>query len=195
MIYFHPGFLQFGSGHLASGNKFLAPSARLSQKLNIVFVSFNYRLDALGFFSPEQFLNSTLHTKDVNKTNSDSNMGNYALYDQMTAVEWVKRNIRQFGGNPNRLSIFGSDGSAASIFALLSNDKFREMIYKVWLSGPAVYLNKKFSLNKFLSKNSRIDQRTKSIRFNSCKTIECFQNLPAKDLIYGEFKLVFIVCA
>lgn len=187
MIFFHPGFLQFGSGHLAGLN----PSASLARKLNVVFVSFNYRLDALGFLPLGQFVNST------NKANSNRSLGaaeqsntsdrtddsdNYALHDQLTAVEWVKRNIRSFGGNPNRLTVFGSD-SAATLLALLGNQQFRQSVSKVWLAGPAVYLNKQFSLNKFLAKNR--DQKNKSSKFNSCHTIKCFQELSPRDVIFG----------
>ena len=182
MIFFHPGFLQFGSGHAG-----LNPSASLARKLNVVFVSFNYRLDAFGFLPLGEFVNST------NKANSKRSPGaasdetandsdNYALYDQLTAVEWVRRNIRSFGGNPNRLTVFGSD-SAATLLALLSNQQFRESVSKVWLAGPAVYLNKQFSLNKFLAKNR--DQKAKSSKFNSCKTIKCFQDLSPRDVIFG----------
>ena len=203
MIYFHPGFLQFGSGHLSA----LAPSASLAKKLNTVFVSFNYRLDALGFFPLGQFVNLTATqtaSKEgaLNKTSDKTNRstiklsndedkfeGNYALFDQLTAIEWVKRNIRSFGGNPRKLTVFGSD-SAATILALLSYKQFRNSITKVWLAGPSVYLNKQFSLNKFLSKNRMVvassDQQTSKLtKFNNCKTIECFQNLSAKSLILG----------
>lgn len=190
MIYVHPGFLQFGSGHLAAGS--LAPSASLARKLNTVFVSFNYRLDALGFFPLGQFVDQTINktrTDALNKTessdskNSEINSSeNYALFDILTAIEWVKRNIRSFGGNPNKLTVFGSD-SAATLLALLSYDQFRENIFKVWLAGTAVYLDKQFSLSKFLSKNR--DQQSKLTKFNNCKTIECFQNLSAKDIIIG----------
>ena len=107
MIYFHPGFLQFGSGHLASGSTYLSPSASLAKKMNIVFVSFNYRLDAFGFFPTAQFVNSTNNNKRTNRAESSrtnatnyqnskkkspsskNDIGNYALYDQLTAVEWV----------------------------------------------------------------------------------------------------------
>ena len=181
MIFFHPGFLQFGSGHLAGLN----PSASLARKLNVVFVSFNYRLDALGFLPLGQFVNSTNEANSTTgtsepKTASDSD--NCALYDQLTAVEWVRRNIRSFGGNPNRLTVFGSD-STATLLALLANQRFRESVSKVWLAGPAVYLNKQFSLNKFLAKNR--DQKNKSSKFNSCNTIKCFQELSPRDVIFG----------
>lgn len=167
----------------------LNPSASLARKLNVVFVSFNYRLDALGFLPLGQFVNSTNNSSDslgaakknsANDQTDDSD--NYALYDQLTAVEWVKRNIRSFGGNPNRLTVFGSD-SAATLLALLGNQQFRQSVSKVWLAGPAVYLNKQFSLNKFLAKNR--DQKNKSSKFNSCHTIKCFRELSPRDVIFG----------
>jgi para-nitrobenzyl esterase len=69
----------------------------LAQKGAIV-VSFNYRLGALGF------LVST----------SDGLFGNYGLEDQKVALQWIHRNIEAFGGDPQRITIFGESAGAMS---------------------------------------------------------------------------------
>ena len=58
---------------------------------NIIMVSFQYRVAALGFLY--------FDTEDV--------PGNAGLFDQLMALEWIRDNIAQFGGNPNSVTIFG----------------------------------------------------------------------------------------
>ena len=65
----------------------------------------NYRVGALGFFS----------------TGDEVAPGNYGFKDQNLALRWVQENIEAFGGDPNRVTIFGTSAGAASvIFHLLS---------------------------------------------------------------------------
>ncbi|KAI7815370.1 carboxylesterase [Rhyzopertha dominica] len=65
----------------------------------MVVVTFNYRLGMFGFLS----------TGDMNSP------GNYGLKDQVAALRWVQTNIRQFGGNPGLVTIFGQSAGAASV--------------------------------------------------------------------------------
>ena len=58
---------------------------------DVVLVAMNYRLHALGFLS---FGNNLVS-------------GNMGLRDQQLAIQWVKANIQHFGGDPNRITIFG----------------------------------------------------------------------------------------
>ncbi|XP_078692896.1 uncharacterized protein LOC144922739 [Branchiostoma floridae x Branchiostoma belcheri] len=72
---------------------------------DVVVVSFNYRLGVLGFLS----------------TGDDNMPGNYGFLDQVRAMEWVKENIRNFGGDPDRVTIFGESAGAISVsYHLLS---------------------------------------------------------------------------
>ncbi|XP_066292472.1 fatty acyl-CoA hydrolase precursor, medium chain-like [Branchiostoma lanceolatum] len=77
----------------------------LAAHQDVVVVSFNYRLGVLGFLST-----------------GDENMpGNYGFLDQVRAMEWVKENIRNFGGDPERVTIFGESAGGVSIsYHLLS---------------------------------------------------------------------------
>lgn len=97
MVWIHGGFLQFGSGNEAG----LSPSAKLAHKLNTVFVSMNYRLYTLGFMALDILSNDIM---------IDSK-GNYGLWDQLCALQWVKDNIRNFGGDPRKVSYYISDGN------------------------------------------------------------------------------------
>lgn len=92
MVWIHGGFLQFGSGNEPG----ISPSSKLAQKLNVVFVSMNYRLYTLGFMALDLLSNDIM---------TDSR-GNYGLWDQLCALQWVKDNIRNFGGDPRKVSSY-----------------------------------------------------------------------------------------
>lgn len=68
-----------------------------------VVVTFNYRLGALGFLAhPALTAESAQHSS-----------GNYALLDQIAALQWVRRNIAQFGGDPENVTVFGVSAGGA----------------------------------------------------------------------------------
>jgi carboxylesterase type B len=79
----------------------------LASRGDVVVVAINYRLLALGF----------LALKD-GVTN-----GNFGLADQITALDWVRAHIRNFGGDPDRITIFGQSAGAGSVRALIASPK------------------------------------------------------------------------
>jgi para-nitrobenzyl esterase len=94
----------------------------------VVLVTLNYRLGVMGFFNhPELTAESPHHSS-----------GNYGLLDQLAALNWVKRNIAQFGGDPNNVTLFGESAGAIDSTRLmaspLSAGLFRRVISE---SGPA----------------------------------------------------------
>ncbi|XP_066292574.1 pyrethroid hydrolase Ces2e-like [Branchiostoma lanceolatum] len=98
LLWIHGGALTIGMGS-PPGWEVLAAHQ------DVVVVSINYRLGVLGFLST-----------------GDENMpGNYGFLDQVRAMEWVKENIRSFGGDPERVTLFGESAGGISIsYHLLS---------------------------------------------------------------------------
>ncbi|XP_026670723.1 cholinesterase-like, partial [Ceratina calcarata] len=111
-------------GDFATGaalQDFYAPDFFLED--DVVFVSLNYRLDVLGFLA--------LDLPGVK--------GNSGLKDQVLALKWVQRNIAAFGGDPNRVTIFGeSAGSASVSFHLLSSQAEGLFHQAILESGTAI---------------------------------------------------------
>src|SRR4029077_6763042 len=76
-----------------------------------VIVTINYRLGIFGFFAhPELSAESGHHAS-----------GNYALLDQIAALQWVQKNIAAFGGDPGRVTIFGESAGSWAVNALMAS--------------------------------------------------------------------------
>lgn len=91
LFFIHGGDFQFGG----AGYKTLDGTNFALN--NIIFVSINYRVGFLGFFA----------ATGLN--------GNYGIYDQIMALKWVNKNIAEFGGDPNRITIDGQSAGAMSV--------------------------------------------------------------------------------
>lgn len=77
----------------------------------VVVVTANYRLGALGFLAHPE-----LTRESPNKVSS-----NYGLLDQLAALQWVKRNIEAFGGDPGNVTVFGQSSGSISISVLCAS--------------------------------------------------------------------------
>ena len=77
----------------------------------VVVVSFNYRLNVFGFFA---------HPALTAESEHDAS-GNYALLDQIAALQWIQRNIAAFGGDPDQVTIFGESAGATNVAYLMSS--------------------------------------------------------------------------
>ncbi|XP_070579474.1 neuroligin-4, X-linked-like [Ptychodera flava] len=109
MVWIHGGGFVIGQGMLYE-------SSALSSLYGVIVVTINYRLGALGFIS----------TKDEHLP------GNYGLHDQILALRWVKNNAAFFGGDPNRITIFGESagGFSCSILSHTSLIQGEELFHR-----------------------------------------------------------------
>ncbi len=98
-------------GGLFSGESNDYDASKLASQGDVVVVTFNYRIGALGFLS-HPAINAEGHP-----------FANYGIMDQQFALQWVKRNIAAFGGNPNNVTIFGQSGGATAVMANLVSPK------------------------------------------------------------------------
>ncbi|MCP5026742.1 MAG: carboxylesterase/lipase family protein [Actinomycetia bacterium] len=101
MVWIHGGAFVAGGAPVPAYD-----GSRLAAK-GVVAVSINYRLGLLGWLRCEQ-LGAT---------------GNQGLADQLAALEWVREEIRAFGGDPDNVTVFGESAGAGSIAALLSGNR------------------------------------------------------------------------
>jgi para-nitrobenzyl esterase len=97
MVWIHGGGYSSGSGSDYD------PSP-LVDRGGVIVVTINYRLNVLGFFA-QSALDAEGHPS-----------ANYGLMDQQFALGWVRRNIKAFGGDPNRVTIFGHSAGGQSVY-------------------------------------------------------------------------------
>ena len=101
MVWIHGGAFVFGSGSNYDGTHFALQ--------NVVVVTINYRLGRAGWFAHPA----------LTAENPRGPLGNYGLMDQIAALEWVKDNIKAFGGDPKNVTVFGESAGAISINYLM----------------------------------------------------------------------------
>jgi para-nitrobenzyl esterase len=105
MVWIHGGGYRAGFGGEERHNG--GPLA----KKGVVVVTLNYRLGPFGFLAhPSLALDAPHHSA-----------GNYAVLDQIAALQWVKRNIAKFGGDPSRVTIFGESAGGFSVGSLIAS--------------------------------------------------------------------------
>ncbi|TFK39011.1 alpha/beta-hydrolase, partial [Crucibulum laeve] len=111
MVWFHGGGFQSGSTHDAPPDFLIQASTQ-----PMIFVSFEYRLGQFGFLGGSQI-----------KGNGTLNAG---LLDQRAALRWVRRYIGNFGGDANRVTIWGeSAGAGSTMFQLIANSGNNEGLF------------------------------------------------------------------
>ncbi|OWF39885.1 Cholinesterase [Mizuhopecten yessoensis] len=167
MIWIH------GGGYTL-GQSFGYDASNLVTVGDVVVVTVNYRLGILGFLS----------------TMDNASRGNYGLWDQRLAMQWVKNNIRAFGGDPSYITIFGESagGFSVGIHALIAENQglFQRVIAESgtgnvpfalsvespkYARGYGIYLN-------CLNEND--------ITFDTEKLIECFRRKNAKEIMQAQ---------
>ena len=123
LVWIHGGGFWAGFGGEERHNG--APLA----KKGAVVVTLNYRLGAFGFLAhPALAAESPHHAA-----------GNYGLLDQIAALQWVKRNIVRFGGDPSRVTIFGESAGGFSVGSLIASPLAKGLFQRAILeSGTGI---------------------------------------------------------
>lgn len=123
-----PTMVWLHGGAFAVGNNALYDAVPLSLRGDVVVVAVNYRLGALGFLAHEAL------TKDPKGRGSS---GNYGLEDQLLALEWVRDNVRAFGGDPDNVTLFGESAGSACTCALLGTPRARGLVHHAIMESGA----------------------------------------------------------
>jgi para-nitrobenzyl esterase len=96
--------------------------ARLAGIEEVIVVSFNYRLGPFGWFSHPALRSSA--------TDEFEASGNFGTLDQIRALEWVRENIAEFGGDPDNVTIFGESAGGTNVLALLVVEAAQDLFHR-----------------------------------------------------------------
>ncbi|MGB3144461.1 MAG: carboxylesterase family protein [Maribacter sp.] len=114
LFWIHGGGFTAGSSHELPSYD----GENLAKKGDVVVVSINHRLNVLGFLDLSAYGDKYKHS------------ANNSILDMTMALEWVKNNISNFGGDPNNVTIFGQSGGGAKVNTLMAMPKAKGLFHK-----------------------------------------------------------------
>ncbi|XP_055917775.1 venom carboxylesterase-6-like [Eupeodes corollae] len=161
VVYIHPGAFYVFS---ALSKSFAGPEFLMDR--DIVLVTINYRLGALGFLA----------------TGTSDAPGNAGLKDQVLALRWVKDHIRNFGGNPNSVTLLGYSAGSVSVGFHMMSPMSRGLFHRgIAMSASPIPLEK-FPENQ-------LDLAKKQAELVKCPTnnldamMKCLRTTPAEEFV------------
>jgi para-nitrobenzyl esterase len=160
MVWIHGGALVVGESDDYN------PTALVQR--GVIVVTINYRLGALGFLAHPALASES----------PQGAAGNYGLMDQQAALQWVQRNIRNFGGNPHNVTIFGESAGGLSVHTQLVSPRAAGLFDKAIVESGAYQLNQpslttaEAAGTTFASNTGCADQ-----------TAACLRNLPVSTIL------------
>lgn len=160
IFYIHGGGFSGGCGH---EKHFDGPEWPTK---GCVAVTINYRLGPLGFVCLDALQQEAGHT------------GNYALFDQLTALQWVRANIAAFGGDADNITIMGQSAGAMSVQQLCLSPLTEGLFAKAVMSsggGVSKMLTAKPAAEQYGFWNAVMEKA-------DCADLDAFRKLPAAEL-------------
>ena len=119
LVLFHHGDFTFGG----SADPLMYGANYVNNNQDVVFVSFNYRLGIFGF----------IDFSEVSGGGNYPDAINLGLLDQIAALEWIKKNIATFGGDPDRITVLGFESGATSILMLAASERANGLFKKAFI--------------------------------------------------------------
>ena len=160
IISIHGGGFTGGCGHEKHFDEPIWP------KKGAIAVTINYRLGPLGFICLPQLRD------EAGKT------GNYGLYDQLCAIEWVKDNISSFGGDPDNITVIGQSAGAMSIQLHSLSPLAKGLFGKaVMCSGAGVS-----RLMSYARPEKHYDFWREVMKMSGCETLDEFRKVSPEKL-------------
>ncbi len=118
----------YGGAFIGGSSAYSLYDGAALARQGVVVVSFNYRVGVFGFLAhPQLTAQSPHHTS-----------GHYGLLDQIAALEWVKANIGAFGGDHDRVTIFGESAGTSSVALLMTSPLAKGLFQRAILQSTAL---------------------------------------------------------
>ncbi|NWH09445.1 MAG: carboxylesterase/lipase family protein [Alphaproteobacteria bacterium] len=124
MVWLHGGAYAFGAGSQGIYN-----GRHLASRGDVVVVTLNYRLGALGFLNLSDATDGAL-----------PGLGSEGLMDQIEGLLWVRENIASFGGDPDNVTLFGESAGGMSVACLLASPLSRGLFHKAIAQSGAGHI-------------------------------------------------------
>jgi para-nitrobenzyl esterase len=141
----------------------------------VILVSINYRLNVFGFLAHLEII----------KRSPDGFVANWGYLDQKAGIDWVRRNIANFGGDPNNITIFGQSAGGGSVLAHVNSPLAKEAFTKAIVqSGGGVHTKEMLRLlPPFLDLNDLAEQGKAFFDFIGAKNLAEARAIDSKTLL------------
>ncbi len=159
----------YGGGFSSGGNTVPLYDGEDLAKKGIVVVALNYRVGMLGFFAHPE----------LSAENPDQTSGNYGLLDQIAGLEWVKKNIAAFGGDPDQVTIAGQSAGAFSVNALVVSPKAKGLFHRAIAQSGGMFNRGTGLVSGIQGAEERGKQLTDTLEI----TLADLRNIPADSLL------------
>ncbi|RZC33705.1 COesterase and/or Abhydrolase 3 domain containing protein, partial [Asbolus verrucosus] len=158
IVYIHGGAFMFNWAGL-HGPEYILDK-------DVVYINFNYRLGPLGFLSTED----------------DVVPGNNGMKDQILALQWIKKHIKHFGGNPDSITIMGNSAGGASVHFHYLSSKSRALFHR-GMSQSGTMLNPWVLMEKPLDKTKKLAANLGCSTKDVSKMIECLKTRTGRQVV------------
>jgi para-nitrobenzyl esterase len=156
----------YGGGFNSGGSAVPIYDGEAMAQKGIVFVSINYRVGIFGF----------LAHPELSKESAISASGNYGLLDQIAALQWVKKNIAAFGGDPSNVTIAGQSAGSMSVNCLVASPLAKGLFNKAIAQSGASFTRNNTTLKAAEEEGLKVQQRLGAASINDMR------KLPADSL-------------
>lgn len=150
---------------------------KLARK-GVIVITIAYRLGALGYLAHPELTRESPHHSS----------GNYGLMDQIAALQWIHRNIKAFGGDPNRVTIAGQSAGAMSVSMLLASPRARGLFRGAIAESGGLFEPTQLAPSYLLANAERDGEHYASAV--GAGSIEALRALPAEKLLGPEAEAI-----
>jgi len=157
----------YGGGFVSGGAAVPVYDGEAMAKKGVIVVSCNYRVGIFGFFAHP----------DLTAESSNNASGNYGLLDQIAALQWVKKNIAAFGGDPDNVTIAGQSAGSVSVNCLVASPLAKNLFQKVIAESGGVFATKSPSLQRAEENGKKLMQLLQ------VEGISDLRAMPAEELL------------
>ena len=164
MVWIHGGAFKSGTGDAYDGSALV--------QNGVIVVTINYRLGYLGF----------LANPALDGESAGGGSGDYGLMDQQAALRWVKANAKQFGGDPDRITVFGQSAGGQSIFDQLASPSAASLFKRAIIESGSFA----FTLPSLASANAKGAAFANAVGCPSGSDASCLRALPVSVIVAHE---------
>ncbi|KAG7086361.1 hypothetical protein E1B28_002321 [Marasmius oreades] len=167
MVFIHGGGFLAGSSAQYDGYPLVLKS--INRGTPVIYASLNYRLGPLGFPAGAEA-----------ERNNALNLG---LKDQITALQWIKKNVAAFGGDPTKMTVFGQSAGAVSVGVLLLNSGIENYVRGAILESGGAGTTFTFSASRRQNSWDTFVDAIQGCSSTSANTFDCIRSASSSSLL------------